>query len=80
MLLALMLSKYMNLEVSYEHEKIKKNVIKKCPFNHPSVMFRNLIFEEGFRYKDSLKNTQDYYLWVDLLAAGKRFQILISHY
>lgn len=56
-----------------EHGVIVKNIIKKCPFNHPSVMFRMSVFKEGFRYKSELKNTQDYYLWVDLLAAGKKF-------
>lgn len=56
-----------------QHETITRNIIKKCPFNHPSVMFRMSIFEEGFRYKSELKNTQDYYLWVDLVAAGKTF-------
>ncbi|MEM5533001.1 glycosyltransferase [Pseudoalteromonas arctica] len=55
------------------HHMLAQNIIKKCPFNHPSVMFRCDIFEEGFRYDSSLMNTQDYYLWVDLLSAGKRF-------
>ncbi|MFM5622908.1 glycosyltransferase [Aeromonas veronii] len=55
------------------HEVILKKIIKKCPFNHPSVLFRTSLFDEGLRYKDSLMNTQDYYLWVDLIAAGKKF-------
>lgn len=56
-----------------KHDVLKRKIIKKCPFNHPSVMFRIELFEEGFRYKSELMNTQDYYLWVDLLAAGKKF-------
>lgn len=52
---------------------IKNRIIKRCPFNHPSVMFRTNIFNEGFRYNSDLMNTQDYYLWVDLLAGGKVF-------
>ncbi|WGY48437.1 glycosyltransferase [Vibrio sp. ABG19] len=55
------------------HEDISKKIIKRCPFNHPSVMFRMAVFNEGYRYKSELMNTQDYYLWVDLLAAGKKF-------
>ncbi|MEE3878774.1 glycosyltransferase [Vibrio sp. YYF0003] len=55
------------------HDIIKRKIIKRCPFNHPSVMFRMSVFEDGFRYKSELMNTQDYYLWVDLLAAGKMF-------
>ncbi|EKP0306349.1 glycosyltransferase [Aeromonas veronii] len=62
---------YKKMDVS--HDLLYKNIIKKCPFNHPTVMFRTSIFKEGFRYKDSLLNTQDYYFWVDLLAAGKIF-------
>lgn len=54
------------------HDDIVSNVIQKCPFNHPSVMFNIAVFKENFRYKPSLKNTQDYYLWIDLIFAKKR--------
>lgn len=56
-----------------KHDDLIRKIIKKCPFNHPSVMSRTSIFKEGFRYKAELMNTQDYYLWIDLLAAGKKF-------
>jgi len=56
-----------------EHEILSSNILKKCPFNHPTVMFRSKVFRDGYRYKNSLKNTQDYYLWVDLLAGGIKF-------
>lgn len=56
-----------------EHKILSANILKKCPFNHPTVMFRGKVFEDGYRYKNALKNTQDYYLWVDLLAAGIKF-------
>ncbi len=59
--------------MDYDHNKIKTKIIKKCPFNHPSVMFKIDVFNSGFRYNSALKNTQDYYLWVDLLSAGKIF-------
>lgn len=49
---------------------INRDIIKKCPLNHPSTAFRRCVFESGMRYNSSLKNTQDYYLWVDLLHAG----------
>ncbi|MCQ1060028.1 glycosyltransferase [Photobacterium sp. ZSDE20] len=53
------------------HNDIKNMVIKKCPFNHPTVMFRMNIFnDKKIRYKERLKNTQDYYLWIDLLYYG----------
>lgn len=56
-----------------EHSIIEEKIIKRCPFNHPSVMFRIRVFELGFRYNSKLLNTQDYYLWVDLLSAGMKF-------
>ncbi|WP_429078629.1 glycosyltransferase [Aeromonas hydrophila] len=55
------------------HNEIIGNIIKKCPFNHPSVMFRIDVFNSGVLYNESLMNTQDYYLWIDLLALGFRF-------
>jgi len=56
------------------HSDIIFNLIKKCPFNHPTVMFRANIFEMGInRYKAELLNTQDYYLWVDLIYQNFKF-------
>lgn len=63
--------------MSYTHSDILKKVIKKCPFSHPTVMFRESIFESGeIRYKSELMNTQDYYLWVDLLSEGYKLSNL----
>lgn len=55
------------------HDALLKNIIKRCPFNHPTVMMKVAIFEDGFRYNSNLMNTQDYYLWVNMLSAGKQF-------
>lgn len=60
-------------KMSKNHNDMFDNIIKKCPFNHPSVMFNISIFRNGIRYKSELLNTQDYYLWVDLLALGRKF-------
>lgn len=60
-------------KMNTSHLILKDSIIKSCPFNHPTVIFRLDIFKEGFRYNNQLKNTQDYYLWVDLLEAGKMF-------
>lgn len=57
-----------------DSDKIRSNIIKKCPVNHPSVMFRVEFFEKFYlRYQDDLMNTQDYYLWVDALYKGLKF-------
>lgn len=62
---------YKRMDVN--HSDMLEKIIKKCPFNHPTVMFRMQVFEDGFKYDSNLMNTQDYYLWVDLLANNKQF-------
>ncbi|KPV96910.1 glycosyltransferase [Pseudoalteromonas sp. P1-8] len=57
-----------------EHADLTKNIIKRCPFNHPTVMFNmNVIGRADLAYDSNLKNTQDYYLWVDLLKKEYKF-------
>lgn len=61
-------------KMAYNHDDIAKEIIKKCPFSHPTVMFRESVFSQSsIRYKSELMNTQDYYLWVDLLYGGYKF-------
>ncbi|WP_422491739.1 glycosyltransferase [Vibrio chagasii] len=56
------------------HDEMYSNIIQRCPFNHPSVMFNIDVFQRhALMYKDELTNTQDYYLWVDMLSAGLKF-------
>ncbi|MEY2344603.1 glycosyltransferase [Proteus mirabilis] len=57
-----------------EHHILYKNIIKRCPFNHPTVMFNlSKIKIHDIKYNASLMNTQDYYLWIELLAKGYVF-------
>nr|WP_026375710.1 glycosyltransferase [Aestuariibacter salexigens] len=60
-------------ELPANHEDIIRMLPKRCSLNHPTVMIRTSVFEKGYRYDESLRNTQDYFLWVDLAAAGFRF-------
>lgn len=56
------------------HQEIRKNIVRRCPVNHPSVMMKaNLFKEQGFRYDSTLMNTQDYELWVRLMLHGAVF-------
>lgn len=56
------------------HDDLEYNIVKRCPFNHPTVMFNLLVIkDEHLQYNGNLKNTQDYYLWVDLLSLGYKF-------
>lgn len=54
-------------------DELKKNIVKRSPFNHPTVVFNSKIFFDGFFYNPSLKSTQDYYLWIDLARHGYKF-------
>ena len=56
------------------HDVLKKNIVKRCPVNHPTVIFNlNVINKSDLKYNPDLLNTQDYYLWVELLKKGYRF-------
>ncbi|MGL0818282.1 glycosyltransferase [Vibrio vulnificus] len=57
-----------------DHDDIVRSFIQRCPFNHPTVLFRPIVFtEHNIRYPSGIKNTQDYYLWVECLAKSIRF-------
>lgn len=49
---------------------------RRCTLNHPTVMIRSEVFEQGHRYDSQLMNTQDYFLWIELAAAGYEFRNL----
>jgi glycosyltransferase involved in cell wall biosynthesis len=55
------------------HSEILRILPKRCAVNHPTVGLRYQIFKDGWRYKEYLKNTQDYFFWADLSAAGYKF-------
>jgi glycosyltransferase involved in cell wall biosynthesis len=56
-----------------KHSEIIRFLPKRCSINHPTVAVRVTVFEQGFRYRENLMNTQDYFFWADLAAAGFRF-------
>lgn len=57
-----------------EHTEILKNIVRRCPVNHPTVFMNADIFtKDNFRYDASLLNTQDYDLWIRLLEHGYTF-------
>lgn len=56
------------------HKELAQNIIKRCPLNHPTVMFNlNVIKSDDLKYDGVLRNTQDYYLWIELLKKGYKF-------
>lgn len=52
------------------HSEIVRFLPKRCSMNHPTVAMRFRVFETGHRYRASLRNTQDYFLWIELAGAG----------
>jgi len=58
------------------HDDLVEFSITRCPFIHPSVMFRSRVFERNYRYPENTKLTEDMALWFDLLNAGFIFSNL----
>lgn len=56
-----------------KHSEIVRFLPKRCSINHPTVVVRMDVFKQGFRYREGLMNTQDYFFWADLAAAGFKF-------
>ncbi|MBR9847453.1 MAG: glycosyltransferase [Algicola sp.] len=55
------------------HEKLLNFSITRCPFIHPSVMFRSSVFADGNRYPTDTVFTEDMALWFNLLNKGYIF-------
>lgn len=55
------------------HSELLKFSISRCPFIHPSVMFRSCVFEVGHRYPTNTALTEDMAFWFTLLNKGYRF-------
>lgn len=55
------------------HKDIVRILPKRCAINHPTVAIRMSVFKAGHRYRGYLKNTQDYFFWAELAAAGFTF-------
>jgi glycosyltransferase involved in cell wall biosynthesis len=55
------------------HQDIIECATRTCPMNHPTVLFRSEVLASGARYDENVGANEDYKLWLDLLAGGKRF-------
>lgn len=56
-----------------QHEQLLNFSITRCPFIHPTVMFRASVFEKGYGYPENTTLTEDMALWFELLNAGFKF-------
>lgn len=55
------------------HRELLNFSITRCPFIHPSVMFRVSVFKKGFRYPENTILTEDMAFWFLLLRNGFHF-------
>ena len=51
-------------------KEIRKYILKASPLAHPSVMFRKSIFDDGVKYPEKYRTSQDIALWYKLLSLG----------
>lgn len=65
------------------HVELKKFSITRCPFIHPTVVFRGSIFKDKIRYPENTTLTEDMALWFELLNKGFHFSnindVLLSY-
>lgn len=54
------------------HQQACKYILKASPLAHPSVMMRKKIFDEGIKYNEKYRTSQDVALWFDAMRAGYR--------
>ncbi|WP_420924833.1 glycosyltransferase [Aeromonas veronii] len=54
------------------HAELVDFSVARCPFIHPTVMFRSRLFFNGVRYPTDTKLTEDMALWLKLIEDGYR--------
>ncbi len=59
--------------VPLKHEEIFTYTFYRCPFNHPTVMFKKSAVLKAGSYK-KMPFFEDYYLWIRMANAGCHFQ------
>lgn len=57
-------------KVPITHDEILQYSIKRCPFNHPAIMFRRETVQAAGGYSEEYHFFEDYYLWIRMLKAG----------
>lgn len=50
--------------------EVENYIYKASPLAHPTVMLRKRIFDEGLKYDERYRTSQDIALWYDALCAG----------
>lgn len=55
------------------HVDLERFSITRCPFIHPTVMFKIDVFKDGIRYPENTFFTEDMALWLKMLSLGYHF-------
>lgn len=63
-------------EVPLTNNEIREFSKKRCPFNHPCVMFKKAAVEKAGGYKETYHLFEDYYLWIRMLQINCHAQNL----
>ncbi|WP_412499502.1 glycosyltransferase [Vibrio furnissii] len=71
-------------ELPTNHEELYNFSITRCPFIHPTVMFRSSVFENGTKYPTDTHYSEDMGLWLYLLKNNYIFanldDVLLDYY
>lgn len=60
------------------NEDIKKSLLVRCAFAHPTVMIRaSILKKNGIKYDENFRSCEDYKLWIDLASYGNFINIPI---
>jgi GT2 family glycosyltransferase len=54
------------------HEDLARYASKRCPFNHPAVMYKKSVIQAVGGYEDFNSPTEDYFLWCKVINSGYR--------
>lgn len=60
-------------KVPLNHSELIRYSVLRCPFIHPTVMFRTKVFENGNRYPTNTFFSEDLALWFRLIESGVIF-------
>lgn len=63
-------------KVPLTNNEIREFSKKRCPFNHPCVMFKKTAVEKAGGYKETYHLFEDYYLWIRMLRINCQAQNL----
>ena len=54
------------------HNEIASFARKRCPINHPSVMYKKFVLQKASGYKKMVW-FEDYYIWTRMILNGAKF-------